>query len=75
MVLYTIKNLLLIKNKFKKVTSSVINNCIKIRKEHCSRKALMKEIDKMENVKIVLEKNYSTVIFIEPCLWYKNIYK
>ena len=34
----------------------------------------MKELGKMEKDRIVLKKSSSNVVFIEPCLWYKNIY-
>ena len=48
MVLYTIKNLLPIKDILKTLTSSGINNYIKIWQRQCSRKTAVKELDKME---------------------------
>ena len=48
MVLYTIKNLLLIKDILKTLPSSGIHNYIKILRRQCSRKAAVKELGKME---------------------------
>ena len=48
MVLYTIKNLLLIKDILKTLPSSSINSFIKIFKRQCSRKTALKELAKME---------------------------
>ena len=48
MVLYTIKNLLHIKDLLKTLPSSGINNYIKISQRQCSRKTVVKELDKME---------------------------
>ena len=56
MVLYTIKNLLLIKGILKTLPSSGINNYIKILQRQCSRKTAVKELGKMELYKIVLKK-------------------
>ena len=48
MVLYTIKNLLLIKDISKTLPSSGISNYIKILQRQCSRKTTVKELGKME---------------------------
>ena len=48
MVLYTIKNLLPIKDILKALPSSGINNYIKILQRQCSRKTAVKELGKME---------------------------
>ena len=48
MDLYTIKNLLPIKDILKTVPSSGINNNIKILQRQRSRKTAVKELDKME---------------------------
>ena len=48
MVLYTIKNLLPIKDILKTLPSSGINNYIKILQRQRSRKTLVKELSKME---------------------------
>ena len=49
MVLYTIKNLLLIKDiLLKTLPSSGIHNYIKILQRQCSRKTAVKELGKME---------------------------
>ena len=47
MVLYTIKNLLPIKDILKILPSSGINNFIKILQRQCSRKTAVKELGKM----------------------------
>ena len=65
---YTQKNSLLIKDILKTLLFSGINNYIKI------RKTAFKELGKIAKDKIVL-KSSSSVVFIEPCLLYKNIYK
>ena len=59
MVLYTIKNLLSIKDILKTITSTGISKYIKILQEQRSRKAFIEPY----------------AIFIEPCLCYKNIYR
>ena len=56
MVLYTIKNLLPIKDILKTLPSSGINNYINILQRHCSRKTAVKELGKMEYDKTVLKK-------------------
>ena len=48
MVLYTIKNVLSIKDILKTLPSSGINNYIKILQRQCSRKIAVKELGKME---------------------------
>ena len=48
MDLYTIKNLLPIKDILKTLPSSGINNNIKIQQRQRSRKTAVKELDKME---------------------------
>ena len=48
MVLYTIKNLLPIKDILKTLPSSGINNCIKIKQRQRSRKTTVKKLNKME---------------------------
>ena len=48
MVLYTIKNLLLIKGISKTLPSSSINNYIKVLQREHSRKTVLKEFGKME---------------------------
>ena len=48
MVLYTIKNLLPIKDILKTFPSSGINSYIKILQRQCSRKTAVKELGKME---------------------------
>ena len=48
MVLYTIKNVLPIKDLLKALTPSGINNYIKILQRQCSRKTAVKELSKME---------------------------
>ena len=68
MVLYTIKNLLPIKDILKTLPSSGINNYIKNLPRQCSRKAAVKEISKIESDKTVLKKCSSSDVFIEPCL-------
>ena len=74
MVLYTIKNLLPIKDMLKTLQSSGINNYIKVLQRQCSRKTAVKELGKMEQDKTVLKQSCSNVVFIEACLWYKIIY-
>ena len=56
MVLYTIKNLLPIKNILKTLPSSGINNYMKTFQRQRPRKTMMKELGKMEKDKIVLRK-------------------
>ena len=56
MVLYTIKNLLIIKNILKTLPSSGLNNYIKVLQRQRSRKTMVKELVKMEKDKIVLRK-------------------
>ena len=56
MVLYTIKNLLTIKDILKTLPSSGINNYIKILQRRHSRKSMVKELGKIEKNKIVLRK-------------------
>ena len=56
MVLYKIKNILLIKDILKILPSSGINNCIKILQRQRFRKTVVKEHGKMEENKIVLRK-------------------
>ena len=51
MVLYTIKNLLPIKDILKTLPSSGINNYIKIWQRQCSRKTVVKELGEMEQIK------------------------
>ena len=48
MVLYTIKNLLPIKDILKTLLSSGIKNYIKILQKQCSRKTAVKKLCKME---------------------------
>ena len=48
MVLYTIKNLLPIKDILKTLPSSGINNYIEISQRQCSRKTAVIELNKME---------------------------
>ena len=48
MALYTIKNLLTIKDTLKTLPSSGINNYIKILQRQRFRKTVMKELDEME---------------------------
>ena len=48
MVLYTIKNLLPIKDTLKTLPSSGINNYIKILQRQCSSKTAVKELGKVE---------------------------
>ena len=48
MVIYTIKNVLPIKDLLKTLQSSGINNYIKILHRQCSRKTAVKELGKME---------------------------
>ena len=77
MVQYTIKNVLPIKDILKTLPFSGINNYIKILQRQCSRKTGMKGFGKIEWDKIVLKKGPPVfyVVFIEPCLSYKSIYK
>ena len=60
MVLYTIKNLLPIKDILKTLPSSGISNDSKIFQRQHSKKTMVKELSKMENstkkVKMVLRK-------------------
>ena len=65
MVLYTIKNLLPIKDILKTLPSSGINNYIKIFQRQGSRKTAVKELSKMEKDKIVLKK-------VPPVLHFQN---
>ena len=55
-VLYTIKNLLPIKDILKTLPSSNINSYIKILQRQRSRKTVVKELGKMEKDKVVLRK-------------------
>ena len=55
MVLYTIKNLLPIKDILKTLPSSGINNYIKILQRQCSRRTAVEELGKMESDKTVLK--------------------
>ena len=55
MALYTIKNLLPVKDTLKTLPSSGINNYIKIYQRQCSRKTAVKKLGKMEYEKIVLK--------------------
>ena len=48
MVLYTIKNLLPIKDTFKALPSSGINNYLEILQRQCSSKTAVKELGKMK---------------------------
>ena len=48
MILYTVKNLLPIKDILKTLPSSGINNYIKILQRQCSRKIAVKELGNME---------------------------
>ena len=48
MVLYTVKNLLPIKDILKALPSSGINNYINILQRQCSKKTAVKELGKME---------------------------
>ena len=48
MVLYTIKNLLPMKDMLKTLPSSGFNNYINILERQCSRKTAVKEFGKME---------------------------
>ena len=48
MVLYTIKNLLPIKDILKTLPSGGINNYINILQRQCSRKTALKKLGKME---------------------------
>ena len=66
MVLYTIKNLLIIKNILKTLPSSGINNYIKVLQRQRSRKTMVKELVKMEKNKISLRK-------IPPVLYLLNL--
>ena len=56
MVLYTIKNLLPVKDILKTLPSSGINKYIKILQRQRSRKTALKQLGKMELDKIVLKK-------------------
>ena len=57
MVLYTIKNLLPIKDILKTLPSNGINNYIKILQRQCSRKTAVKELGKMvKQIKQYYEK-------------------
>ena len=38
------------------------------------RKKAAKEHGEMEKGKIIMKKNFSIVVFVELCFWYKNIY-
>ena len=64
MVLYTIKNLLPIKDILKTLPSTGINNYIKIQQRQRSRKTGMKELGKMKQDKIVL-KTAPTVLYLQ----------
>ena len=66
MTLYTIKNLLLIKDIFKTLPSSGINNYIKIFRRQRSRKTAVKELGKMEQGKIVLKKVFPVLCLQNP---------
>ena len=48
MVLYTIKNLLPLKDILKTLPSCGINNYIKILERQCSRKTVVKKLGKMD---------------------------
>ena len=56
MVVYVIKNLLPIKDILKTISSSGINNYIKILQRLHSRKTMVNELGKMKKEKIVLRK-------------------
>ena len=64
MVLYTIKNLLPIKDILKTLPSSGINNYFKIQQRQRSRKTSVKEVDQMEQDKIVL-KTAPPVLYLQ----------
>ena len=72
MVLYKSKNLLAIKDILKTLPSCAIN---KYMKNSGERTTAVKELGKMELDKIVLTKISSSAVFLELCLWYKNIDK
>ena len=75
MVLYKSKNLLATKDILKTLPSSGNNKYIKILQRQPSRKTVVKELGKMELNKVVLTKISSSAVFLELCLWYKNIDK
>ena len=64
MVLYTIKNLLLIKDILKTHPSSGINNYIKFLQRQRSRKTLVKQLGKTEKDQIVLRK-FPPVLYLQ----------
>ena len=64
MVLYTIENLLPIKDTLKTLPSSGINNCIKIQQRQRSRKTTVKELGKMESDKKIL-KTAPPVLYLQ----------
>ena len=63
MVLYTIKNLLPIKDILKTLQSNGFNNYIKILQRQHSRKTMVKELGKMKKDKIVL-RNVPPVLYL-----------
>ena len=63
MVLYTIKNLLLIKDILKTLPSSGIHNYIKILQRQCSRKTAVKELAKWNKIKQYKKK------FLHCCIY------
>ena len=68
---YTTKNLLLLKDILKTLTTSGINNFIRIGKDGILE-TTVKELEKIEKENSS-KKRSSSVVFIEPYLWCKNI--
>ena len=72
MVLYTIKNLLPIKDILKTLPFISINKYIKICKDSILEKQQWRNSAKWNKIKKSTKKSFSSAVFIEPCLWYKK---
>ena len=64
MVLYTIKNLLPIKDLLATLSSSGINNYIKIQKDSVLEKQQRRNWTKWQKDKIAIKKSSSSMVFI-----------
>ena len=73
MVLYTIKNLLPIKDILKTLPTSGINNYIKIQQRQRSRKTAVKELGQMEKDEKVLKTAPPVLYLQNPVLGIKVI--
>ena len=74
MVLYTIKNLLPVKDILKTLPCSDINNYIKIQQRQRSRKTAVEELEKMEKDKTVLKAS-SPVLYLQNPVFSIKLFK